>query len=536
MTMDRVDLRNFALDLRDIEDLCLLLNMVKSDALGSKAYSIHIRQITYYCNPRREGVVRYTTFVIPKKDGGERLISAPVAGLKSILYALNTILQSIYEPSNCAMGFVPGRSVVDNARAHMGQNYVYNIDLKDFFPSIDKSRVWKRLTLPPFNFSSDLADVIAGLCTMSTEEGNKARCVLPQGAPTSPTLSNIICEKLDRQLARLAQKHGLHYTRYADDITFSSMHYVYAKDGDFIRSLHKIIEQNRFTINDKKTRLQCRGERQEVTGIVLSNKLNVARKYTGELRTLLHIWERYGYMAARESCMRHRRRSPLYRYGHNKPYLESMIMGKLHYLKMVKGEKDAVYRRLYERFTILLSQIPSGREYGNCNIAYLQTMTREEFEQTLNTRLVYTPEQRYRLRFTVDNIDTPVSISRSVDIAQLFAKGDTTKQWESIRISLCENRNTQFYLLHKISASREHTTEVVRAEKTLMQVVEELAKSRLENPMHTEDAIFEKHGQTVELDDLNDILLSKAHIKAVTDLAEAFDTDIEVVKRVSVIR
>ena len=147
--MDRNEIRTAALAMKDIKDLRLLLNKVKREALGDKAYPIHLKQITYYCNPKREGVKHYTNFTIPKKSGGERTISAPVAGLKSILFSLNTILQFVYEPSKYAIGFVPGRSVVDNAKIHIGQNYVYNIDLKDFFPSIDKSRVWKRLTLPP---------------------------------------------------------------------------------------------------------------------------------------------------------------------------------------------------------------------------------------------------------------------------------------------------------------------------------------------------------------------------------------------------
>ena len=181
--------------MKDVKDLRRVLNLVKRDTLGDKAHSFLLKQITYYCNPRRTEVVRYKDFTIPKKSGGVRNISAPVRGLKSILTSLNTILQAIYEPSKHAMGFVPGRSVVDNAKTHLGQNYVYNIDLQNFFPSIDKSRVWKRLTLPPFNFTSELADVVAGLCTMRIIGDNgETRYVLPQGAPTSPTLTNIICK------------------------------------------------------------------------------------------------------------------------------------------------------------------------------------------------------------------------------------------------------------------------------------------------------------------------------------------------------
>ena len=154
--MRRDEILLFAEQMETRTDLVELLNKVKSDALGDKAYSFQLKQITYYCNPKRSGVRRYINFTIPKKSGGVREISAPVRGLKSILFSLNTILQAIYTPSKYAMGFTQGRSVVDNANMHIGQRYVYNIDLKDFFPSIDKSRVWARLKCAPFNFNDEI--------------------------------------------------------------------------------------------------------------------------------------------------------------------------------------------------------------------------------------------------------------------------------------------------------------------------------------------------------------------------------------------
>ena len=190
--MEREYIKQAVKGLKSTEDLLHLLNRVKQEALGDKCHPFHLKQITYYCNPKRENVERYRHFTIPKKGGGERQISAPVKGLKSILFSLNTVLQALYTPSSHTMGFVPGRSVVDNAKIHIGQRYVYNIDLKDFFPNIDKSRIWKRLTLPPINLSSDMAHLVAGLCTMRLEEGENVRYVLPQGAPTSPVLTNLI--------------------------------------------------------------------------------------------------------------------------------------------------------------------------------------------------------------------------------------------------------------------------------------------------------------------------------------------------------
>lgn len=481
--MEREEIRTAAQKMNSVKDLCRLLNRVKYEALGDKTHPFQLKQITYYCNPRRTGVCRYTNFSIPKKSGGVRTISAPVTGLKSILSSLNTILQSLYEPSKHAMGFVTGRSVVDNAKIHLGQNYIYNIDLEDFFPSVDKSRIWKRLTLPPFGFSSELADVIAGLCTMRLEVdgAEQVRYVLPQGAPTSPTITNIICAKLDRQLGHLAKKYGLRYSRYADDITFSSMHYIYAEDGDFVRELRDIIAQNRFAINEKKTRLQKIGERQEVTGLILSDKVNVARRYTREIRTILHIWERYGHLAACDSYMRHRKANPVARRKGGMPTLEMVVMGKLQYLKMVKGVDDALYSKLEAKFQSLVSTSSNKSKTSYMShITYLHTLGLLEFENAFSTKLEYKPQDNSLVCYEESGNIRPITISKSVDVETLFGEnGKDTDLWDKHQISLCDNGKTQFYMLHKKLVDPQHTTPVKNQTKELEGTLTELVNSEL---------------------------------------------------------
>lgn len=255
------------------------------------------------------------------------------------------------------MGFREGRSVVDNARAHINQNYVFNIDLKDFFPSVDQARVWKRLQLSPFNFCTGVSSAIAGLCAIKSVREDKSgapiECfVLPQGAPTSPLLTNAVCDTLDRRLHGLAKRFGLHYTRYADDITFSSMHNVYQPNSDFRKELERIITGQHFSINEKKTRLSHCSTRQEVTGLTVGVKVNVTRKYVKDLRAILHIWEKYGLNAAYAKFL-HRYKSEKWNYR-GEPNLENVVAGKLCYLKMVKGENDSVYVKLnaqYQRLT-----------------------------------------------------------------------------------------------------------------------------------------------------------------------------------------
>ena len=159
----------------------------------------------------------------------------------------------------------------------------------------------------------------------------------------------MICDILDRRLTGLAKRFNLHYSRYADDITFSSMHNVYQESGDFRKELLRIITDQGFTLNQNKTRLQKRGARQEVTGIIVNDKVNVTKDYARSLRNVLYIWERYGIeIASNTFNLRYREEK-----GHvkkNVPDIVLVIRGKLNYLRMVKGEDDPVYNRLSIKF------------------------------------------------------------------------------------------------------------------------------------------------------------------------------------------
>lgn len=293
------------------------------------------------------------------------MITAPNPGLKAFQKCLNYVFQLVYTPNAHAYGFIPGKSVVDNASVHIGQNYVYNIDLKDFFPSNESGRLYKRLQSKPLFVNAEVASVITDLCCHPMEverldeNGNVVRVirsVLPQGAPTSPTLTNILCESLDFKLTKLAKKYGLNYSRYADDITFSSKHNVYQDDSKFIKSLRDIINRSGYTVNKEKTRLQKSGARQEVTGLVVSqNRVNVTKKYIRELRGMLYIWEKYGLHVLYDSFL------PRYisEKGHVKKGnadVVNVISGKLMYLRMVRGVDDSKYAKLQTRFDRLTKQ------------------------------------------------------------------------------------------------------------------------------------------------------------------------------------
>lgn len=339
------------------EELLSLLNVAKSILFEKGDESpIKLNSLTWYANTSLD-VKCYQTFTIPKKRGGERTIFAPFRPLKVIQQCLNLVLQCVFTPHKAATGFVPGKSIVDNARPHVGKHYVYNLDLKDFFPSVDFHRVKACLKLPPFNLTGErepLAFLIANLCCVRHPDDPK-RAFLPQGAPTSPILTNVICQQLDRRLKGLAKRFRITYTRYADDLTFSSFINVYQPDSEFCRELQRIITEQRFVVNPGKTRLQRPGYRQAVTGLVVNERVNVPRRFWRDIRALLHNWETLGYDEANN---RFRQVYALDKAHTAKeaPALASVVTGKLLFMKMVRGSDDAMYQQYARQLDVLTNK------------------------------------------------------------------------------------------------------------------------------------------------------------------------------------
>ena len=280
----------------------------------------------------------YRIFSIPKKSGAMREILAPDGLLKDILSSLAFMLSVLYEPPKNVMAFTRNRSIVDNAREHCGHNYVLNLDLKDFFTTIvasDVERGLRRLGIP-----ADAARIFSRICTFPhITSGSRVVNVLPQGSPASPILSNICAATLDQRLNGLARRFHLTFTRYADDMTFSSSHNVYHEKGDFMTELYKIINECGFTINPLKTRLQKRGARQEVTGLNVSDHVNVTRKFIKNLRAAIHR------LTLSDTLLKHD---------------VNVIRGKINFLRMVKGNHDSTYLSLLLKFNLAVK----GKHYA----------------------------------------------------------------------------------------------------------------------------------------------------------------------------
>lgn len=348
-------IRNRFVAIQNKEDLLALLNTAKQIIYGENFKPIQLKSLTYYANNQLCSP-RYTRFEINKKTGGKREINAPVKGLKSILQALNFVLQCVADPHKAATGFVRNKSIVDNARKHVDNAFVYNLDLKDFFHSFELKRVKFGFMNAPFNLTAEreeLAYLLARLCTHPLEINGEVKTVLPQGSPTSPTITNILCIKLDHRLSGLAKKFGVKYSRYADDITFSANHNLF-NNPEFQAELNRIItEDQQLIINEKKTRLQYKGHQQEVTGLIVNEKVNVRQRYIKQLRMWIYYWEKYGYTKAQTIFLRDYKAEK----GQIKkgtPSIENVLDGKLQFLKMVKGEKDSTYVGLSKRFEKLI--------------------------------------------------------------------------------------------------------------------------------------------------------------------------------------
>ena len=364
------ELKRKFLGLQDSRDVAQLLE------ISYKRLMYHISVV-----PEKD---RYTVFSISKKSGRLREIAAPCTSLKIIQRKLSQVLYSVYEPKAPVHGFTPSKSIVTNAQQHRNKRFVLNIDLKDFFPSIHFGRVKGIFMKPPYNLTPEVAITLAKICCYDGK--------LPQGSPASPIVSNMICARMDSELRKLAKEYQCTYTRYADDITFSTTllnfpsalafnetsdleedklivqePYLETEKCSVIDSstniskivlgerLQSLIQSNGFEINYSKVRLQGKKQRQEVTGLTVNKIPNVKRIFVREISSMLYLWHRYGLKSAEERYAVKRKskteqyedHTPEYMKKYNKSMRSSLfkqvLRGKINFLGMVKGKDNQTY-------------------------------------------------------------------------------------------------------------------------------------------------------------------------------------------------
>lgn len=317
----------------------------------ARLLDIKDRSLRYFLFKRRPENM-YTTFKVPKGNGGYRQIAAPAAELKAIQRKLAVVLSSVYEPKVCAYGFIDGKNILGNAAKHTKRNFILNIDLENFFTQIHFGRIRGMLMHPPYSIGEEAATTIAQIACFNQ--------VLPQGAPSSPILSNMICAPLDNSLMKLAKRTGCTYTRYADDITFSTSKkrfnesVVYLRDDEVVigNELLAILDRHSFYVNPNKIALRSRYDRQEVTGLTTNLFPNVRRSYVKQLRAILHKCEKFGvYPTAREYVAKGYCKNDVIRATINEPeeknavvaWFKDVLKGKIGFIREIKGDSSLTY-------------------------------------------------------------------------------------------------------------------------------------------------------------------------------------------------
>lgn len=314
-----------------------------ADLAGALGLSIpQLRWLCFHAEVAHK--THYIYFEIPKRSGGTRLLAAPHRKLAAAQQWVLTNVLAKLEVTGHAHGFVPGRSTVTNARPHVGKHIVVTLDLAEFFPTITFPRV--RGLFESIGYSPAVATLLALLCTEAPRSpvvhdgitfwvaaGDRA---LPQGACTSPAISNLVSRKLDRRLAGATRKLGWTYTRYADDLAFSAD----AASSDqlallFARVRH-IVRDEGFVVNERKGRVQRRSQRQTVTGVVVNDKPSVPRDEIRRIRAILHRARTTG-LAAQDRD--------------NHPDFAAYLRGKIAYIAMIDPARGAILTSAIDALT-----------------------------------------------------------------------------------------------------------------------------------------------------------------------------------------
>lgn len=330
-----------------MEETTITLKEIKTNEILANYFGISLKQLHYLTYTNKEKF--YREFQIEKRNGKLRTIAAPNQQLKEIQRKIKDLLVDAYFHKYCVHGFLPDKSILSNAKCHTKKKYLLNIDLKDFFPTITSKRIYGMFL--KYGVPKEVA-----LCLTKLVSNND---VLPQGAPTSPIISNMICGPMDNELVNFSKKHQLYYTRYADDLSFSSNKQIQIEVFDYKNhkvgeALREIIEKNGFTINEEKVIYANCFQHQEVTGLIVNQFPNVKRKYIRNIRLLLHVYGKFGKQAASDLNYSGIKKT---QNKLNEPCdIDFVIHGMLSFLNSVRGTASNRYY-LYNNFVNTFNSI-----------------------------------------------------------------------------------------------------------------------------------------------------------------------------------
>jgi len=303
----------------------------------------------FYDNASDEN--RYTSFKIKKRNGGFRTIDRPCHFLLKIQSVLAKEFSRTYEPTSVAHGYIRRRGILSNATPHVEKPFILNLDIRDFFGSIDDRMVERALNNLPADITGECISIIVDLVTYKNR--------LPQGSPTSPILSNLVCRDLDKDLARYGSDNLFEITRYGDDITISPKLRSNSKHTDLFSydrgrivvspELEQIFNQYGFELNSRKTKasFQALGQRQVVTGLIVNSFPNVFRGYIRRTQSMLYSWEKWGLEAAADHHNRFYQKSPNF---------VSVLVGRISYVTSIRGPEDRIVCKLWTRLRAMFER------------------------------------------------------------------------------------------------------------------------------------------------------------------------------------
>lgn len=258
------------------------LPIIFSTAHLSLSLGLNIKSLDVLIDFRKN---LYRPLILRKKNGGTRCLLVPSSPILEVQYWIKENILDVSNFPSYVTGYQKGKSIIDNATFHSNQEIIIKFDLKNFYDSITVSRVY--CTFRYLGYGKSISIDLAKLCTAFNENGKE---ILPQGSPSSPAISNIVCSELDRRLYGYAVKCGFNYSRYSDDITFSG------PKSDTIKKtvIYRIIEECGFQINAKKTKYIGSGNCQRVTGLNVNNGVTISKKKRKMIETHLHNCLRFG--------------------------------------------------------------------------------------------------------------------------------------------------------------------------------------------------------------------------------------------------
>lgn len=404
----------------------------------------------------------YSEFTIPKKNSSNfRVINKPANNLDIIQKKMNYVLSLAYKSTNNAShGFEKNRSIRTNAEVHLRKKLILNIDLANYFSSITFPRI-RAMFLSYFRFNDVVATTLANICCDSNNE-------LPQGAATLPIISNIISYKLDKDLIRLTRKLRANYTRYADDITFSTNRKEFHKDifnmdEDFYDVGDKVLElisKNGFSINPSKTRIHDSSKPKYVTGVKVNTKLNLNRRYIRRIRSILHCIEK-NISSLEEAINIFEAKYPFRKTKFNNRDMFNIVRGMISHVGHIKGKQDHVYQKFVIRYNLIISEVNKNDKE---NYPYLyRPLTSSEFREQ-NVYVIesdYVPYKFFELKKDVVTYQGSGFLLKDIGLVTNY---HVVKEY----VEILEEENTSFEEEYYIPLSKSRYSQDIWFAKIIM--------------------------------------------------------------------